>query len=284
MQRRPDVVLFGAGMVAGVHAAACQSLDWPIRAVASRNAERALDLAGRVGARACSFDDVVAERLRERSGHATHAADPESGIEEDLLRGAEREQADVRAIEDAVADIEGVTYVAVRENDTAAVDPEGLPPHSFRVTVLGGDEQTIAETIYRKKAAGIKTHGNESRFVEDGEGLLKAIFFQRPLLKYIWIGIVITPGEKYPQVGDPEAAIAAAVALWGDTNISISDDVERFAFGTPINVVPGVKGATVTLGFTLNALDPQPVLVAADLVMASTDLALFDSSRVLVTA
>lgn len=188
-----------------------------------------------------------------------------------------------QAIRDAVLILDGVTYCAVRANDTDVVDAEGLPPHSIRVTVLGGDDLVIAQTIMRKKAAGIQTYGNESEFVEDGEGFLKEIFFQRPTLKYVWVGIVITPGEKYPPVGDPEAAIAAAVALWGDLNISIADDVERFALGTPINVVPGVKGAAVTLGFTLAELDPQPPLFAADLIMASTDLALFDSSRVLVT-
>jgi predicted dehydrogenase len=63
MQRRPDVVLCGAGMVAGVHAAACRSLDWPIRAVASRSAGRAAALAATVGARTCSYDDLTTDRL-----------------------------------------------------------------------------------------------------------------------------------------------------------------------------------------------------------------------------
>ena len=115
------------------------------------------------------------------------------------------------------------------------------------------------------------------------ENKLKEIKFQRPTLKYLWISIKITPGEKFPAVGNPEAAIAAAVALWGDLNISIGDDVERFALGTPINVVPGVKEAIVELGYTLNELDPQPLLSPADLVNTSIELALFDSSRILVT-
>lgn len=191
--------------------------------------------------------------------------------------------ASVQAIGDALAVLEGVTYVAVRENDTDVVDEEGLPKHSVRVTILGGDDLEIAQTIFKKKAAGIKTYGNTSEFVVDGEGNPKEIFFQRPVLKYVWAEIVITPGEKYPVIGDPEAAIAAAVALWGDANISIADDVERFAFGAPINVVPGVKGATVRLGYTLNELDPEPPVFLADLIIASTELALFDSSRILVT-
>jgi myo-inositol 2-dehydrogenase/D-chiro-inositol 1-dehydrogenase len=62
MQRRPDVVLWGAGMVAGVHAAACQALDWRIHAVASRSTARATALAATVGAKATTFDDLLARR------------------------------------------------------------------------------------------------------------------------------------------------------------------------------------------------------------------------------
>lgn len=220
----------------------------------------------------------------------TADADLGSNAESDAAyRARHRDQlmgkgsASVQAIRDAVANLDGVTFCAVRENDTDFTDDEGLPPHSFRVTVLGGDDAEIAETIFRKKPAGIATYGNTSEIVVDGEGLPKTINFQRPTQKYIWIDIALTPGEKYPQVGDPEATIAAAVALWGDANMSIGDDVERFAFGTPINVVPGVKGATITLGFTLDELDPKPAMAADDLVMTSTELPLFDSSRISVT-
>ena len=81
-QRRPDVVLWGAGMVAGVHAAACQSLDWPIRAVASRNADRADQLARTVGAVRCSFDDVLAERR----GDIAIVATPPAAHVDDAIR------------------------------------------------------------------------------------------------------------------------------------------------------------------------------------------------------
>ncbi|HSP29690.1 MAG TPA: Gfo/Idh/MocA family oxidoreductase [Ilumatobacteraceae bacterium] len=62
MQRRPDVVLWGAGMVAGVHAAACQALDWRVAAVASRTTARASDLASAVHARATSFEQLLAQQ------------------------------------------------------------------------------------------------------------------------------------------------------------------------------------------------------------------------------
>ena len=74
MQRRPEVVLWGAGMVAGVHAAACQSLHWRVAAVASRNAERARDLATTVRASATTFDDLLARRQGDIAVVATPPA------------------------------------------------------------------------------------------------------------------------------------------------------------------------------------------------------------------
>lgn len=65
MQRRPDVVLNGAGMIAGVHGAACQSLGWRVRAVASRSRSRADDLARKLNADACTYDDLRAQRVAD---------------------------------------------------------------------------------------------------------------------------------------------------------------------------------------------------------------------------
>ncbi len=59
MQRRPEVVLWGAGMVAGVHAAACESLEWRVAAVASRTTARAAELARTVKATATTFDELL---------------------------------------------------------------------------------------------------------------------------------------------------------------------------------------------------------------------------------
>jgi myo-inositol 2-dehydrogenase/D-chiro-inositol 1-dehydrogenase len=59
MQRRPEIVVWGAGMVAGVHAAACEALGWRIVAVASRSMDRAADLAARTHSRAATFDELL---------------------------------------------------------------------------------------------------------------------------------------------------------------------------------------------------------------------------------
>jgi predicted dehydrogenase len=74
MQRRPDVVIWGAGMVGGVHAEACRSLDWRVAAVASRTDERATALARTVGATPTAFDDLLGRRLGDIAIVATPPA------------------------------------------------------------------------------------------------------------------------------------------------------------------------------------------------------------------
>jgi predicted dehydrogenase len=74
MERRPDVVLWGSGMVAGVHAAACRSLEWRITGVASRSPERAAALAATVGARAMTDDEVLASQVADLAIVATPPA------------------------------------------------------------------------------------------------------------------------------------------------------------------------------------------------------------------
>lgn len=74
MQRKPDVVIWGAGMVAGVHAEACRSLGWRVRAVASRDPERAAALAGRIGARTYEYDQLLPEQLGDIAIVATPPA------------------------------------------------------------------------------------------------------------------------------------------------------------------------------------------------------------------
>ncbi len=74
MQRRPDVVLWGAGMVASVHAAACQSLGWPVRAVASRDLARSTTLARSIGARPLPYEALLDDRLGDLAIVATPPA------------------------------------------------------------------------------------------------------------------------------------------------------------------------------------------------------------------
>ncbi len=56
----PTIVLCGAGMIAGAHAAAAALLQMPIIGVASRSAERTTEQAERLGTAALSYEDLPA--------------------------------------------------------------------------------------------------------------------------------------------------------------------------------------------------------------------------------
>lgn len=79
MQRRPDVALWGAGMSAGVHGAACQALGWPVVAVASRQPERAQKLAANLRAKTLTYDQMLHQRVADivvvTTPPSCHAAD-----------------------------------------------------------------------------------------------------------------------------------------------------------------------------------------------------------------
>lgn len=72
-------------------------------------------------------------------------------------------QGSVNAIYAALANLPGVVAVVVLENDTDdAVEKEGvnITAHSICISIYGGNNDDIAETIYNKKDMGCGTVGN----------------------------------------------------------------------------------------------------------------------------
>lgn len=60
----------------------------------------------------------------------------------------------------ALANLTGVTRVAVYENDTNGPDSNGLVAHSIAVVIEGGTDVDIATTIGQKKTPGAATNGS----------------------------------------------------------------------------------------------------------------------------
>ncbi len=91
----------------------------------------------------------------------------------------------------AVKAVEGVTEAVIYENDTGAVDSNGLPAHSIAVVVLGGGTEDIAEQIMLRKTPGAYTHGNILVNVEDDAGVNHAIRFFVPTEVSIRVSLTI---------------------------------------------------------------------------------------------
>ena len=88
--------------------------------------------------------------------------------------------------------VTGVTACVAYENTTDIVDIYGRLPHSIEVIVDGGDEQEIAEMIFRYTCGGIDFNGDISREVVDVANVKHIVKFNRPTEVKIWLKFNIT--------------------------------------------------------------------------------------------
>lgn len=186
-------------------------------------------------------------------------------------------KATIDSIRRSVSNLEGVTSVRVFENTTEVIDGDGLPPHSFEVVVLGGDNQEIADTIFDGKPAGIETSGTETETSIDSQGDPHTIKFSRPTLKPVFVDIEVTTDPSlYPIDGD--AQIKTAVAEFIDS-MDIGEDVVYVTLFDPVLDISGVVDVTVLeTGFA-----PAPSGVI-NLPISNRELATGDSADVTVVS
>lgn len=172
----------------------------------------------------------------------------------------------VAAITAEVAAVDGVVDVWIGENDTdAALD--GIPPHHIRVVVWDGavpaaDDDEIGAAIYTK-AAGIPTYGSTYVDVDDPFGDPHRLYFDRAtqLEPVVVINVVGTSSEA-----DVKAAIVTAHEQ------SIGTDVIRLGLMAAVWALPDISDVTVC---TIDG-------VAANLIVAQTEVAVLDTSRITV--
>lgn len=128
----------------------------------------------------------------------------------------------LQGTEGAVGNLSGVTKVRGYENDTGAVDANGLPAHSISIVTLGGDVTEICETIMLHKTPGTATYGDTTQVVTDPRGLPISISFERSLDVPIDVEIVLTPKTGWSS--DYETLIAEAV----------SETIDAFGIGNDV--------------------------------------------------
>ena len=88
MSPTPSLAFAGAGWIAAVHGLAAKQLELPITRVASRHREKAKEMAARMGAIACSYEDlpagadvvVVCSAPQCHAGHALHAIEAGAAV------------------------------------------------------------------------------------------------------------------------------------------------------------------------------------------------------------
>jgi len=195
-----------------------------------------------------------------------------------LVTGNATEDAIVNAVSNNVS---GITQVIIISNRTDVTNIDGLPPHSFEVVVVGGDEEDIAQNIWNTMPAGIATYGNVSKIIKDSEGKDQEIKFSRPVAKYIWVKVQrdFFDEEIYPVDGDN--AIKQYILEWSLLNQSISKDVIRQRLSTPIYKVSGIENIKISLDGTYSPID-SPVYLEQNIIIAVREYANFAIDRMIV--
>lgn len=178
----------------------------------------------------------------------------------------------------ALNNLDGVTEVAIYENDTDVVDANGVLGHSFLPIVLGGSGQLIAETIWANKPLGIMSQGNTSVDITDSQGFTHAIGFERPtpVPVYITINLSVNPEDTNIFPADGADQMRKAIIDYAANTFGVGDDVIYSRLYTPINTILGHQVNSMTIGTS-----PSPVGVS-NIVVAFNEIASFTSLNIIV--
>lgn len=84
----------------------------------------------------------------------------------------------VPAIEARLRRLDGVSAVKVIPNFGASIDDNGRPPNSIEIVILGGNDQDIAQEIFRVVAAGTTLLGDRYDIIDD-TGTPRVVRFSR---------------------------------------------------------------------------------------------------------
>lgn len=187
------------------------------------------------------------------------------------------------AIENAVSKLTGVTYARVYSN-RGLVEVSGRPPKSYEAVVVGGDSQTIAETIFANGPAGIQAYGNTEMTVKDSQGYDWTIGFSRPVNRNIWIKIVLTlyDEEEFPAGG--ASAVKSNIVSWGAENLGVAVDLIFQRLAIPVYAVPGIAHAEIKVASTLDPDTPPDAgeYASANIAIGEVEIAVLDESRISV--
>lgn len=194
-------------------------------------------------------EDAVLGRLTE--------TDPEVRIRADnslSILGA----ATTAAIRARLLDIPDVVFAVVFENTTDFTDANGLPPHSIRAVVSGGDDQDIFDVLFfNAVSGGIKMDGSEQTTIIDNAGDPQLVAFSRSTLVPIFVnagnGLVTNTdplqGAVFPTNGNDQIR-ANLISI----DFQLGGDVWPSLIKQAIDSVDGVQESDPTFAKT-----PTPV-------------------------
>lgn len=163
-----------------------------------------------------------------------------------------------------------------------AVTTGGLPPHSIRCVIYGGDDNDIAEAIWELKPAGIETYGSETVIITDSQGDSQAINFSRPAVVDVRLDVFITYNNEEDFPTDGLQAIEDAI-LERAANFTIAENIVPQKFYSAIYSIPGIATATITWEIGSGAGSPPYANDDEDIIVIDNDeIASFTADQITV--
>jgi Uncharacterized homolog of phage Mu protein gp47 len=166
------------------------------------------------------------------------------------------------AIYSALINLDNVSEVTIYENDTSAVDGNGVPAHSFLPIVVGGLSTDIANAIWDNKPIGILSYGNTTVSINDVQGFPHNVSFSRPTPVVIYISVDITTDVNFPANGND--AIKSAIIQYFADNLGTGDDVIYSRLYTPINSINGHEVVSLKIGTSPSPVGTTNIIIPFD--------------------
>lgn len=159
----------------------------------------------------------------------------------------------------AVRRVAGVSTASIAENDTEVTDADGIPAKSFKVTVVGGDVNDIAQAIWDTKPVGIRSYGSTDGHATDADGHDHVLKFFRPDPIFAWVKLdwSIDSEESMNFLpADVPDEIKRAINNYGDTlevgNDIIPNRILRYVY----EHVTGIIINSVTVATSTSQVNP----------------------------
>lgn len=179
-----------------------------------------------------------------------------------------------------IAAVPDIKYVSGHENYSDKTDEKGLPPHSIEIIVDGGDEKLIAETILRRKAAGIQTFGNSVVNILTEHGDTIPIRFNRPEYLYTWIKIVLH-GKSGSIPQNFETLTKRTILEYSESMVTGTNLYVQKLMNGIYNSISGVEFVDVYTFFSTTLDDGGlKYSINANVTVSSRQIVMIDESRI----
>ncbi len=191
-----------------------------------------------------------------------------------------RSQGPLAAIEAAVSEVEGVTYVAAWDNPSPSTDSDGIVAYATNVVVQGGADTEIITAILNARAAGSQMQGAVTETRNLGGSKNVTIGFDRVTNVDLHIRCTLTTSTSEDETpAGIDATVAALLLEQAAVLFGIGDDVLPWRLEAVIHVAayPGIDNVVVEVSDDGSSWSTNKYEISI------RELAAFDAARITVT-